>query len=218
MPEIPRRTPPGVDNALVDIAVNLVESYLRLTGYLTVSEMEIQGRNDDGTFSTLTDVDVVGLRSPGPLYLGDPHQGDRLLLIEDEALELAEDCVDILIGEVKQGTADFNPGLKDHRVLHSLLRRFNWLFAEPVTNAVDGLQQSGVHYSPARGGGRIRTRLVAFGQAEANTVNTIRIGHVVETMLGFFARYDDAFRPIQFKEPSVALLRLLQKAGFEVRR
>lgn len=204
----------------MDIAVNLVESYLRLTGYLTVSEFEIQGRAEDGSFATITDVDVVGFRSPGPVYLGDPHGDDesRLVLIEDPALQLDDRSIDIVIGEVKQGTAEFNPGLKDHRVLHSVLRRFASLYDTPIEDAVIGLQQAGIHVSPARGGGLVRARLVAFGRADENSVNTIGIGHVVETLLRFFETHDDAFRPVQFKEPAVALLRLLQKVGFEIHR
>jgi hypothetical protein len=205
----------------VDIAVNLVESYLRLNGYLTLSEFEIQGRDADGGFTTITDVDIVAMRSPGDVYLGDPHDADdcRLLLIEDPALRLEEDCLDVIIGEVKQGMAVFNPALKDHRVLHSVLRRFAWLYeGGSVAEVVTSLQQHGSHRAPARGGGEIRTRLVAFGRADEDAINTIRIGHIVETLGQFFHDHDEAVRPIQFREPAIALLRLLHKSGFSVER
>ena len=205
----------------MDIAVNLVESYLRLNGYLTLSEFEIQARGDDGTFTTITDVDIVAMRSPGDVYLGDPHEADdcRLLLIEDPALQLEPNCLDVIVGEVKQGMAVFNPALKDHRVLHSVLRRFAWLYeGGSVSAVVTGLQQNGCHVAPARGGGRIRTRLVAFGRADEDGINTIRIGHIVETLGDFFRDHDDAVRPIQYREPAIALLRLLHKSGFSVER
>ena len=58
----------------MDIAVNLVENYLRLTGYLTLSEFEVQRRDKRGRFKTVTDIDIMGLRMPGDVYIGDPHR------------------------------------------------------------------------------------------------------------------------------------------------
>ena len=51
----------------VDIAVNLVESYLRMSGYLTLSEFEVQRRTDIG-YEAVTDVDIMALRLPGDVY------------------------------------------------------------------------------------------------------------------------------------------------------
>ncbi len=202
----------------MDIAVNLVESYLRLAGYLTLAEFEVQRRNADGTFSSITDVDIVGLRMPGDVYLGDPHDDadGGLLLVEDPELRLEPECVDVIIGEVKQSDATFNAGLKDHHVLHSVLRRVEWAYAVPTLEVVEGLQQHGVHHAPARGGGTVRTRLVAFGRGEQNTLHVITLTHIITTMLGFFDRFEDALRPVQFKEPATAMMRLLRKTGFQV--
>ena len=109
----------------MDIAVNLVESYLRLNGYMTLSEFEVQARRGDGGFDTITDIDIMAIRFPGPVYAGDPHGGDdtHLLLLDDPALLLKEGQIDVIIGEVKQGAAEFNPGIRRHKVLHSMLRR-----------------------------------------------------------------------------------------------
>lgn len=204
----------------MDIAVNLVENYLRLTGYLTLSEFEVQRRDKKGRFKTVTDIDVMAMRLPGDVYLGDPHteRDAELLLIDDPALQLEPDCVDVIIGEVKQGTAELNPGIKDHAVLHSMLRRVEWIYAEPIDAVVNALQSNLVHWSPARGEGRVRTRLVAFGRAESSNLNTISLSHVVTTMLGFFEDHEDAFRPIQFREPAPAFLRLLLKSGFDIQK
>ena len=205
-------------NTTMDIGVNLIESYLRLAGYLTFSEFEVQGRDDDGQYQALTDVDIVGLRLPGDVYVGDPHDEDdcRLLLIDDPVLELEENCVDLIIGEVKQGEATINPGLYDHRVLHAVLRRVEWLFDDDLDAVVEGLQGDGIHRSPARGGGTIRTRIVAFGRAPTTSLNVISHTHVVQTMLGFFEQFEEAIRPIQYRDPAPALLRFLTKTGFEV--
>lgn len=200
----------------MDIAVNLIENYLRLTGYMTLSEFEVQRRGADGQFKTITDVDIMGIRMPGDIYLGDPHEDCHLLLTDDPVLGLEEDVVDVIIGEVKQGQADLNPGIKDHIVLHSMLSRVGWAYEEPLENVVEALQQRLIHYSPGRANGRVRTRVVAFGRSDHSDLQTISLSHVVQTMLGFFEQYEDAFRPIQFKEPAPAFLRLLLKAGFDI--
>jgi hypothetical protein len=204
----------------MDIAVNLVENYLRLTGYMTLSEFEVQRRDNKGRFKTVTDVDIMGIRFPGDVYLGDPHRAAdcELLVIDDPVLELKDDTIDIILGEVKQGKAELNHGIKDHAVLHSMLRRVEWVYDESLERVIQGLQQDEVHNAPGRGGGRVRTRLVAFGRSHYSNQNTIALGHIVTTMLDFFEEHEDAFRPVQFREPAPAFLRLLLKSGFDVHR
>ncbi len=206
--------------ATMDVAVNLVESYLRLNGYLTLSELEVQARNVDGTYGTLTDVDIVGLRFPGDTYVAeaaDPDQA-RLLMIADAALELSSERVDVIVGEVKQGEAVFNPSLSSPKVLQSVLRRMEWLYPDGIEGVVERLAQGGISFDPARGGGEIRTRMVAFGRSESSGPHTIALGHVIESLVHFMEHYDDVLRSAQFREPAPALLRLLVKAGFTVGR
>ena len=204
----------------MDIAVNLVENYLRLTGYLTLSEFEVQRRDKRGRFKTVTDIDIMGLRMPGDVYLGDPHrEADcEMLLIDDPVLELEPDTIDVIVGEVKQGQAELNPGIKDHGVLHSLLRRVEWLYADDLGNVIRGLQQQGTHRGDGQGGARIRTRLVAFGRSPFSNLNTVSLSHMITTLLEFFEEHEEAFRPIQFREPAPAFLSLLLKSGFDVQQ
>jgi hypothetical protein len=204
----------------MDIAVNLVENYLRLTGYMTLSEFEVQRRDKEGRFKAVTDIDIMGIRFPGDIYIGDPHKASdyELLLIDDPVLELDGDTIDVIIGEVKQGRAEFNPGIKDRGVLHSMLRRVEWLYDRGVDDVIDGVQRDGNHVATSRGGGQIRTRLVAFGRSEYSNVNTVALSHIVSTLLDFFEQHEDAFRPIQFREPAPAFLRLLLKSGFDVHK
>ena len=125
----------------MDIAVNLVENYLRLTGYMTLSEFEVQRRDKKGRFKTVTDIDIMGIRFPGGVYVGDPHseQDCELLLVDDPVLELEDEMIDVIIGEVKQGQAELNPGIKDHGVLHSMLRRVEWLYEGDVDAVIIGI-------------------------------------------------------------------------------
>lgn len=204
----------------MDIAVNLVENYLRLTGYMTLSEFEVQRRDKKGRFKTVTDIDIMGIRFPGDVYIGDPHTPSdcEMLVIDDPVLRLEDDTIDVIVGEVKQGPAELNPGIKDHGVLHSMLRRVEWIYAVEVSKVIEGLQRDGIFVSPSKGGGRVRTRLVAFGRSHFSNVNTIALSHIVTTMLSFFEEHEDAFRPIQFREPAPAFLSLLLKSGFDVNK
>lgn len=204
----------------MDIAVNLVENYLRLNGYMTLSEFEVQRRDKKGRFKTVTDIDVMAIRFPGEIYIGDPHtEADcEMLLIDDPVLELDDKTIDVIVGEVKQGQAELNPGIKDHGVLHSVLRRLEWIYTEDIRDVIKGLQREGIYRSPGRGGGTVRTRLVAFGRSGHSNLNTIALSHMVTTLLDFFERHEDAFRPIQFREPAPAFLSLLLKSGFDVNK
>jgi hypothetical protein len=201
----------------MDIAVNLVENYLRLTGYLTLSEFEVQRRDRDGQYRSITDVDIMAVRMPDePAGQALQGEGAGMVLLTDDALHLEPGTVDVIIGEVKQGSAEFNPGIKDPDVLGSMLHRVAWLYDEPLGEVVPGLRAKAVHHSPGRGGGQVRTRLVAFGRSDRLDLNTISLSHIVSTLLEFFRVNEAAFRPVQFKEPAPAFLRLLLKAGFDI--
>lgn len=204
----------------MDIAVSLVESYLRLNGYLTLSEFEVQRRDKAGEYRVITDVDIMAMRMPGAQYVGDPHSRDDcdMLLINDPVLEMEDDMVDVIIGEVKQGEAVFNPGLMDHRVLHAMVRRVEWLYDRPSEQIVSELQQHNLAITPGRLGGRVRTRLVAFGQSPVTGLHVISLTHMVDSLIGFFTKHEDAFRPVQFRNPAPAFLKLLMKAGFDIDR
>ncbi len=204
----------------MDIAVDLVESYLRLTGYLTLSEFEVQRRDSTGRYKAVTDVDIMALRLPGAVYVGDPHSVEdcALVQLDDPVLANDGDTIDVIIGEVKQGDAELNPGIKDHAALHSMLRRVEWLYGEDLDDVITGVQARLVHRSPSVGGGSVRTRLVAFGRAEASSETVISLDHVVSTMLAFFEEYEDAFRPVQFRQAAPGFLRLLLKAGFTINK
>jgi hypothetical protein len=204
----------------MDIAVNLVENYLRLNGYLTLSEFEVARRISKGHYKTVTDVDIMAVRFPGDLFIGDPHikSEAELLLVHDPMLQLEEDTIDVVIGEVKQGQAELNANIKDHSVLHTMLHRIEWLYGLPLNDVIAGLQRKAVHTGPSCAQAEIRTRLVAFGRSDTLDHKTISLSHIVRTMIEFMETHEAALKPIQFKEPAPAMLRLLMKAGFTVEK
>jgi len=203
----------------MDIAINLVESYLRLNGYLTLSEFEIQRRGENGLYETVTDVDIVGFRLPGEAHAADDHKDCRMLQIADPALELRPDMIDVILGEAKQGDAQFNPSITRHEVLHSVLQRLEWAYGAPILGVVEDLQERGWSEVPACSGtGVVRTRMVAFGRSPTTDLHTISLSHIFSTMLGYFHDLEEVLRPAQFKDPAPALLKLLVKTGFEIKK
>src|SRR5919106_4231486 len=148
----------------MDTAVDLVEVYLRLNGYLTLTEWQIQTLSAAGRWQTLTDVDILGVRFPGKIYIADVHDPEEQLVLSltDELLLLEEDTVDVILGEVKEGEAVFNPSFTRHETLHTVLHRLAWIYPDrDQEKVVEDLATVGISHSPARGGGVIRTLLVA---------------------------------------------------------
>ena len=204
----------------MDIGVDLVEAYLRLNGYFTITEFEVLRETTPGNYQTVTDVDMIAVRFPGPMYIADSHgKGESpALLVEDPVLDLEPDTVDVIIGEVKQGEAVFNPGLTDHHTLHTVLQRVAWLYDEDVHQVARDLEKRLVCYQAEPLDRKVRTRLVAFGRSPINDMHTISLTHVFDTMIGQFAEYGDALRAAQFRNPAAALIRLLVKTGFEIKK
>jgi hypothetical protein len=205
----------------MDAATGLVEVFLRVNGYLTLSEWQIQAMNHRGQWETITDVDVVGLRFPGPVYLADSHDPEvqSTLRVEGELLMLEDDAVDVIIGEVKEGEAVFNPALTRHETLHTVLNRLRWLYQNvEIDDVIRRLTADGTARTPAPGGGMVRTRLVAFGRADRLTPNTIPIGMILENATAFLAAHDALLRSARFANPVAATLKLLHKVGFGVTR
>lgn len=205
----------------MDVAVDLVETYLRFNGYLTLSEWQIQILNKRGVWETLTDVDIVGLRFPGQVFLADTHDPDLSddLEISGVPLFLEDDTVDVIIGEVKQGEAVFNPSIIRHETLHNVLHRLAWLYGDrDFEKVINDLSVKGVCYTDARGGGTIRTRLVAFGRAPEANLNVVPIDQILQAVADVFEHHDDVLRSAKFSSQAAEMVKLLQKTGFEISR
>ncbi len=199
---------------IMDIATDLVEVFLRSNGYLTLSELQIQSLNKRGDWETVTDVDILALRFPGRVFFADVHDSEMAAELEVPGvpLFLEDDTIDVIIGEVKQGEATFNPSLTKHETLHTALHRLSWIYSEgDLDRVVEG-------YTPARGGGTVRTRLVAFGQAPEVTMNVIPLQEILERALGALESHDALLRSARSSSPAAAMLKLLHKTGFRFSR
>ena len=86
----------------MDNAVALVRAYLQLNGYFTITEYPVVRKTGDGSFRTLTEVDVAAFHLPN----GEPD------FEPDPALRVPGDQADLIIGEVKEGRAMINDAAK----------------------------------------------------------------------------------------------------------
>ena len=205
----------------VDAASGLVEAYLHVNGYLTLSEWQIQALNQRGQWQTITDVDILAVRFPGDVFLAHSQDpGIRSTLKVPGALLMLEDgVIDVIVGEIKEGEAVFNPAMTRHETLYTVLHRLRWLYGdEGLSPVVVDLTERGVSRTAAPGGGRVRTRLVSFGQAPHLTENTIPIGMMLEEAVAFLGEHDALLHSARFANPVAATLKLLHKAGFGVSR
>ena len=106
----------------MDTAVGLVQSYLYMNGYFTVTEYPVLELMADGEYRTVTDVDMLALRIPGAGRSSDSPGGPVVSV--DPALAVDPDRVDIIIAEVKEGKAELNASARDPKVLRAALNRF----------------------------------------------------------------------------------------------
>ena len=199
-----------------DSASELVVAYLRVNGYFILTDLELHVL-EDGSYRTLTDVDIVAVRHPtlrGPAH----YEGGQMvpgvvecLLTEevDPAFDIATDRFDVVIGEVKRGSAEFNPALRDPRVLHAAARRIGDIFGVPTDQMIEDLASTG----------RFRTettqvRLVAFG-SDGKVVDgtTVHHGQMVRWLNDMLARHHELMEVTTFSDPVLSLLSLAGKVG-----
>jgi hypothetical protein len=153
--------------------------------------------------------------------LADPHNEEEATYLEVPGIPLflEEDTIDVIVGEVKQGEARFNPSIVKHQTLHTALHRLAWIYTNgDLDQVVADLGENGVCYTPARGGGTVRTRLVAFGQADQVTMNIIPIAVILERAAGRFDSHEELLRSARSSSAAASMLKLLHKSGFRISR
>jgi hypothetical protein len=149
----------------MDTAVGLVEAYLRVNGYFTVTEYPVVETCRSESYRTATDLDVLAFRFPGAGRLlsfqagGAPSDAGAISFAPDPCLGGQSDQADMLIGEVKEGRAELNATARDPLVLRAALSRFGCCTPDHVPEVVEALLQHG----RARAHCGHVVRMVAFG-------------------------------------------------------
>lgn len=203
----------------MDNAVALVESYLRVNGYLTVTEYPLVETSRYAEHRTATDLDILAFRFPGAGRLvstrGRAATTDSgvVTYAPDPALGCDPQQADMLIGEVKEGRAELNATTREPAVLEAALSRFGCCGPDSVRMVVDGLLRHG--HTRTHSGHIIR--LMVFGSAPgehaAHGAKMVSLGHVRKFLQDFVQEHWDLLRQEQLKDPALGFLAMLEKAG-----
>lgn len=193
----------------MDTAVALVETYLRLNGYFTVTEFPILRADRFGGTQAATDIDVLACRFPSPVGVGMVNSDLRWA---DSKLELRADTVDMIIGEVKEGRPRLNDAMRNRSVLSAALVRFGCCDGEQAPAIAAELLKRG--FANTHCGHRVR--MVAFGSGLADGRDrclVINLGHIREFIQTFIHQNWSSLSHAQSKDPVLGLLVLLEKCG-----
>ncbi len=197
----------------MDTSVALVEAYLHINGYFTVTEYPIVEAMGHGGYRAATDLDILAVRFPAARRSISNQHGRKMEIVfhPDPVLCDDERVVDLIIAEVKEGRAELNRGAREPAVLKAAFERFGCCPPEVVDQSVEHLIQHGevVHSSGHR------LRLVAFGTSTKEPLGypctTISLRHVREFTEDYIRAHWDVLSQAQFKQPAMGMQMLLEK-------
>jgi hypothetical protein len=200
----------------MDNAVSLVQSYLRLNGYFTVSEFPVVEADESGSYRTATDLDILAIRFPSAgLLPPSVHENLRARTdrtgVLDSALGILADQPDMIIGEVKEGRAILNEAATDPAVLQAVLVRFGCCAPAEAAELAQRILQTGQAVLPIGH----RVRLVAFGALPGGggrpPHDVILLGHALAYLQSYVERHWEVLRHTDNKDPAFGFLMTLEK-------
>lgn len=200
----------------MDTAVVLVQAYLNVNGYFTVAEYPVMESFEADRVRTATDIDVLAFRFPGagceaPARSKKRTFGD-MAYEPDRTLATPKDRADMIVAEVKEGPAQFNPASRDPVVLAAALARFGCCAATDAQRIVHKLLKQGRTVTPSGHA----LRLVAFGSSSSTSTSSrplvISMHHVVDFLQRHLRDHWGHLGHTQLKQPAMSFLALLEKA------
>lgn len=200
----------------MDNAVALVQAYLRVNGYFTVSEYPVVESTRRGGYRTATDLDILAFRFPHAGRLvpatGRGRSADEDHFAPDPVLGAPADGADMIVGEVKEGRAVLNTAATDPAVLRVVLVRFGCCRPDEADAVVTQLVRQGT--ATTTHGHRIR--IVAFGSTvdpeAAGRHATVTLGHIVQFLEAYLRDHWELLRHEDQKDPALGFLATLEKA------
>lgn len=196
----------------MDTAVSLVQAYLYANGYFTVTEYPILEQIGGSTPRTVTDIDILAVRFPGAGSIDVSADTSGITLEPDPELDLSEDMIDVIIGEVKEGAAELNKAARDPAVLTAVCGRIGRISPETAERVVADLIRTGTAIHPAG----IRLRQMVFASRPPSSRNTaytwIRLGHITIWMRDQIRDHWDSVKAVQSKDPAMSFMLLREKA------
>ena len=194
----------------MDNAVDLVQVYLRLNGYFTVTEYPVIEVLRHGGFRAATDIDILAVRfaAAGRPFVINPHSE---VFAPDPALAIPEGEIDLIIAEVKEGKAELNEGATNSAVLRAALSRFGCC----AYDELDGIVKTLLYKGHARTPCGHQVRLMAFGstvESPHREYRVITLGNVKRYLEDYIRNNWPMIRQAQFKDPAFGFLATLEKA------
>jgi hypothetical protein len=192
----------------------LVRAYLRLNGYLVLEEVPVVAPEPAGGYRTVTDLDVIAVRFPCARQ-GVPDAEGRIPspIRPDEALRVPADAIDVVIGEVKEGRAHFNPTLRSPPVLRIAISRVGVCDPAETERAAEALGQVGLVRVDGERTPR-QIRLVAFGLGTSRVTHThhvVSLRDAAAFVSTTVEREHEALLPATLSDPVLGLLHLANK-------
>ncbi len=197
----------------MDNAVALVQAYLRVNGYFTVTEFQVLAPGDRD-FQTVTDVDILAVRFPRS-----DNAARRRRLVSttsfgtDPELVTEGGGVDMIVGEVKEGAPKLNAAARRPDVIAAVLTRFGCCAEGEASEAVAQLSQTGQARLP--NGHHIR--MLVFASSARNgakpSYSVVALGHIIGFLRAHLQDHWEVFRHAQFKDPAFGFLATLEKAA-----
>lgn len=197
----------------MDIAVALVQAYLHVNGYLTVTEYPVAELTRKRGIQSATDIDVLGIRLPQAGGVVPARSRNHVNgFVADPVLGVEEGVTDFIIAEVKEGPAQLNAGTRSPAVLTAVLLRFGCCPANEVPENVERLLAHG----RSRSSTNMVIRLLAFG-SEADAVPPvpsleISHAHLIRFLQEHMREHWELFRQVHTKDPVFGFLLLTEKA------
>jgi hypothetical protein len=198
----------------MDTAVALVQAYLHVNGYFTVTEYPVLEAIHRQHTRSVTDLDVLAFRFAHAAHDIKRGRGRRHMdepPNPDPVLGCAADRPDMIVGEVKEGLARFNAAARDPVVLEVALARFGCCPPSDVAALTQQLLREGRAVTDA---GHV-VRLLAFGDVPEGTPPSagtcVPMRHVVEYLQAYLRRHWAVLRHAQIREPAFAVLALIEK-------
>ncbi|MBL1152926.1 MAG: hypothetical protein D8M22_09355 [Armatimonadetes bacterium] len=200
----------------VDPAVGLVQAYLRLNSFFTVTEYPVVWQGKSGV-RTLTDIDVLALRLPDAQHwVGSTSQQGEALDC-DPILNVDPPSIQMIIGEVKEGKARLNPGATSQRVIESVIRRFGCCDENPAKVARTVMEKGSA--DTRLGSHPCRIRIVVFGGRgthDSRGFQLIELSHVVQHVIECARRHSEVMRASPIKDDALGLMALLVKLDVRI--
>ena len=197
----------------MDNAVALVQAYLRVNGYFTVTEYPVIAKTRRREYRTATDLDVLAFRFPGAgrLVPSSRTGADEYYRVLDDALAVRGDQPDMIIAEVKEGHAVVNEAATDPGVLRAVLTGFGCCSDAESADVIETLIAKGRADLP--NGHTIRVAVFASLTDGADPrFLTISLGHVLRFLRSYIDGHWDVLHHSENKDPAFGFLTTMAKA------